>query len=119
MGEPYRTLLGHFRHESGHYFWDRLVATDEGMLNAFRALFGDDREDYGAALQKHYAEGPPPGWQDSYITMYATTHPWEDFAETFAHYLHIIDTLETGSAFEIRLKPKLRAKAEPAVAGAW
>jgi hypothetical protein len=106
MGEPYRTLLGHFRHEIGHYFWDRLVATDEPMLNAFRALFGDDREDYGEALKKHYAEGPPPGWQDSFISMYATTHPWEDFAETWAHYLHIVDTLETAGAFGLKVKPR-------------
>jgi len=106
MGEPYRTLLGHFRHEIGHYFWDRLVATDEAMLNAFRALFGDDREDYGEALKRHYAQGAPPGWQDSFISMYATTHPWEDFAETWAHYLHIVDTLETASAFGMKIKPR-------------
>ena len=106
MGEPYRTLLGHFRHESGHYFWDRLVASDEALLNACRALFGDDREDYGAAVQRHYEQGPPPGWQDSHISMYATTHPWEDFAETWAHYLHIVDTLETASAFALKVRPR-------------
>ena len=106
MGEPYRTLLGHFRHEIGHYFWDRLVATNEGMLNSFRALFGDDRQDYDQALQKHYAEGPAQGWQDNFISMYATMHPWEDFAETFAHYLHIVDTLETAGAFGMKVKPR-------------
>ncbi len=106
MGEPYRTLLGHFRHETGHYFWDRLVATNEGLLNAFRSLFGDDRQDYDQALQKHYGEGPPQGWQDSFISMYATTHPWEDFAETWAHYLHIVDTLETAGAFGMKVKPR-------------
>jgi hypothetical protein len=106
MGEPYRTLLGHFRHEIGHYFWDRLVATDEGMLNAFRALFGDDRQDYDQALQKHYAEGPAADWRENYISMYATMHPWEDFAETFAHYLHIVDTLETAGAFGMKIKPR-------------
>jgi hypothetical protein len=107
MGEPYRTLLGHFRHESGHYFWDRLVATDAAMLNACRALFGDDRLDYAEALQKHYGEGAPPNWQDSHISVYATTHPWEDFAETWAHYLHIVDTLETASAFGLKVRPRL------------
>jgi hypothetical protein len=106
MGEPYRTLLGHMRHESGHYFWDRLVATDEARLEAFRALFGDDRLDYGAALQKHYNEGAPQGWQDGFVSVYATTHPWEDFAETWAHYLHIVDTLETAGAFGLKVKPR-------------
>jgi hypothetical protein len=107
MGEPYRTLLGHFRHESGHYFWDRLVATDPAMLNACRALFGDERTDYGEALKKHYGEGAPPNWQDNYVSMYATTHPWEDFAETWAHYLHIVDTLETAAAFGLKVRPRL------------
>ena len=107
MGEPYRTLLGHFRHESGHYFWDRLVATDPAMLNACRALFGDDRIDYAQALKKHYGEGVPANWQDNYVSMYATTHPWEDFAETWAHYLHIIDTLETAAAFGLKVRPRL------------
>ena len=106
MGEPYRTLLGHFRHESGHYFWDRLVATDESRLEDFRALFGDDRLDYDAALQKHYNEGAPQGWQDDFVSVYATTHPWEDFAETWAHYLHIVDTLETAGAFGLKVKPR-------------
>jgi len=107
MGEPYRTLLGHFRHESGHYFWDRLVATDPAMLNAFRALFGDDTADYGQALQRHYEEGAVLGWQDNYISAYAAMHPWEDFAETWAHYLHIVDTLETAAAFGLKVRPRL------------
>ena len=106
MGEPYRTLLGHFRHESGHYFWDRLVAADPDWLEASRALFGDDRQDYGEALQRHYREGAPPNWGENYISMYATTHPWEDFAETWAHYLHIVDTLETAGAFGLKVKPR-------------
>jgi hypothetical protein len=105
MGEPYRTLLGHFRHEVGHYFWDVLVR-DAGRLDECRAIFGDDREDYAAALQRHYAEGPPANWQESYISSYATAHPWEDFAETWAHYLHIVDTLETASAFGLRIHPQ-------------
>ena len=104
MGEPYRTLLGHFRHESGHYFWDRLVR-DGGHLDACRALFGDDRADYEAALRRHYAHGPPPDWQARTISAYATSHPWEDFAETWAHYLHIVDTLETARAFAMDLRP--------------
>jgi len=115
MGEPYRALLGHFRHEIGHYFWDRLVAEDAPVLERFRALFGDDRQDYDEALKKYYAEGAPPGWQDNYISMYATAHPWEDFAETWAHYLHIVDTLETAAAFGLKVKPR-RAKGELAAA---
>jgi hypothetical protein len=106
MGEPYRTLLGHLRHEVGHYFWDVLVR-DGGKLEECRAIFGDDSLDYGAALQTHYAEGPPADWQNNFISAYATMHPWEDFAETWAHYLHIVDTLETATAFGVQVAPKL------------
>jgi hypothetical protein len=106
MGEPYRTLLGHFRHEIGHYFWDRLVGTRKSWLAAFRKLFGDEREDYAAALQRHYAEGTAGGWQDRYVSAYAAAHPWEDFAETWAHYLHIVDTLETAGAFGLKVRPR-------------
>lgn len=103
MREVYRTLLGHFRHESGHYYWDRLVV-DTGREPDFRAVFGDEREDYGASLRRHYANGPPPDWQERHITSYAAAHPWEDWAETWAHYLHITDTLETAchNGIEIR-----------------
>ncbi|MEA1673261.1 putative zinc-binding peptidase [Nitrospirillum sp. BR 11163] len=104
LHEPYRTLLGHFRHEIGHYYWDRLVR-DENRLEACRALFGDDRQDYGAALQRHYDQGAPADWQQTYISAYAASHPWEDFAETWAHYLHIVDTLETAHAFGMRVRP--------------
>jgi hypothetical protein len=105
MGEPYRTLLGHFRHESGHYFWDRLVR-DGGRLEECRAIFGDDSEDYEAALQRHYSEGPPADWQDHFVTTYATAHPWEDFAETWAHYLHIVDTLEMARSLGMEISPR-------------
>ncbi|ACI52002.1 conserved hypothetical protein [Gluconacetobacter diazotrophicus PA1 5] len=98
MGEHYRTLLGHFRHEVGHYYWNVLVR-DGGRLEECRAVFGDDTADYQAALRHHYDSGPPPGWQDLYVSEYATTHPWEDFAETWAHYLHIVATLETARAY--------------------
>jgi hypothetical protein len=109
MGEPYRTLLGHFRHEVGHYFWDRLVEKDAPILEGFRALFGDERQEYGEALKRYYEEGPPPNWQNDFISTYAASHPWEDFAETWAHYLHIVDTLETAAAFGLKVKPR-RAK---------
>ena len=106
LHEPYRTLLGHFRHEIGHYYWDRLVA-DGGRLDAFRALFGDERTDYGEALQRHYAEGAPANWRQAFVTTYASCHPWEDWAETWAHYLHIVDTLEIASAFGLSTHPDL------------
>ncbi|GLS46676.1 zinc-binding metallopeptidase family protein [Methylobacterium brachythecii] len=111
FGEFYRTLLGHFRHEIGHYFWDVLVRYD-ASLPTCRVIFGDESVDYGEALQQHYANGPPPHWEETYVSSYATAHPWEDFAETFAHYLHIVDTLETASSFEIQVRPKLRSAAE-------
>jgi hypothetical protein len=111
MHEPYRTLLGHFRHEIGHYYWDILVR-DADQLEGCRRIFGDEREDYAQALQKHYAEGAPPNWQDSFVSAYATTHPWEDFAETWAHYLHIVDTLEMARAFGIYVNPPLARSGE-------
>ncbi|NLH82863.1 MAG: hypothetical protein GX458_18765 [Phyllobacteriaceae bacterium] len=104
LGEPYRTLLGHFRHEIGHYFWDRLVR-DGGRLDAFRAVFGDERADYGAALARHYDLGPPPNWSQNFVSAYASAHPWEDFAETWAHHMHMVDALETARAFGLELAP--------------
>jgi hypothetical protein len=102
LGEPYRTLLGHFRHESGHFYWT-VLAPEEARRERCRALFGDEREDYQAALDRHYAEGPPEGWQDRYVSAYATMHPSEDWAETFAHLLHLRDTLQTAAAYGVRV----------------
>jgi hypothetical protein len=104
MGETYRTLLGHFRHEVGHYYWDRLVR-DGGQEESFRALFGDERQDYNEALNRHYEQGAPADWQTAFVSSYATMHPWEDWAETWAHYMHIIDTLEMAGAFGISIAP--------------
>ena len=106
MHEPYRTLVGHFRHEVGHYYWDVLVR-DRDLVEACRAAFGDETVDYGEALKTHYANGAPPNWQDNFISAYATAHPWEDFAETWAHYLHIVDTLEMARAFGMYVHPRL------------
>jgi hypothetical protein len=97
LHEPYRTLLGHFRHEVGHYFWDRLIAR-RGAIEGFRKTFGDESEDYGSALQRYYDQGPAPNWQQSFVSAYASMHPWEDFSESWAHYLHIVDTMETAAA---------------------
>lgn len=112
MAEPFRTLLGHFRHEVGHYYWDRLVRGGV-WLNSFRELFGDERQNYQALLQSHYAVGPPAYWQQHFVSGYASAHPWEDFAETWAHYLHIVDTLETAYAFGLEVRP--RAGRDPAL----
>jgi hypothetical protein len=105
MAEPFRTLLGHFRHEVGHYCWQRLVRG--GVWHeAFRDMFGDERQNYIQALATHYANGPRADWQELYVSSYAGSHPWEDFAETWAHYLHIVDTLETAAAFGLRIHPE-------------
>ena len=101
MREPYRTLLGHFRHEIGHYYWDRLVA-GTSWHEKFRALFGDEQQDYAAALKRNYEQGPPADWADHFISSYASVHPWEDWAECWAHYLHVMDSLDTALGFGLR-----------------
>jgi hypothetical protein len=114
LGEPYRTLLGHMRHEVGHYYWARLVSRDPDRLARFRRLFGDDRQDYMAALQRHYDSGAPPDWQDRFVSAYGSAHPWEDWAETWAHYLHMTDTIETAATCGVSLRP--RRSDEPSLA---
>jgi hypothetical protein len=101
LQERYRTLLGHFRHEIGHYYWDRLVRDVPARLAGFRQVFSDERRDYAGALALHYRQGPPPDWEQHYISSYASMHPWEDWAETWAHYMHMVDTLETAQVFGI------------------
>ena len=100
MSEPYRTVLGHFRHEIGHFYWPILVNRPD-LLDECRDLFGDDRADYGEAMQRHYENShrSDTSWQQDHISRYATMHPFEDWAETFAHYLHILDTLQTAESF--------------------
>jgi hypothetical protein len=111
MHEPYRTLLGHFRHEVGHYYWDRLIR-DTPWLEKFRELFGDERQDYAAALRQNYEQGPPPDWSDRHISAYASVHPWEDWAESWAHYLHVVDSLDTALGFGLRGED-VEAEVEP------
>jgi hypothetical protein len=103
--EPYRTLLGHFRHEIGHYYWDRLIRRSSRLAD-FRQLFGDEQADYAQALQRHYEQGAPADWQQSFVTAYASAHPWEDWAESWAHYLHMTDTLETAAALGLAARPR-------------
>ena len=117
MHEPYRTLLGHFRHEIGHYYWDKLVENTPS-LEPCRALFGDDRIDYDEALKRHYDQGAPAGWQQHFVSSYATCHPWEDFAETWAHYMHIVDGVETSCAYNIEAHPALSSEKEMHTNGA-
>lgn len=111
LREPYRTLLGHLRHEIGHYYWDRLVA-GSGWLQPFRARFGDERQDYEESLDRYYSEGPAADWPLRCVSAYASSHPWEDWAETWANYLHMVDTLDTALSFgleggdvEIQIEP--------------
>ena len=118
MKEPYRTLLGHFRHEIGHYYWDRLVA-GTNFLEPYRQLFGDERGDYNQALANYYRSGAPAAWQEKHISAYSTAHPWEDWAETWAHFLHMQDVLETANDFGLvgkqLLDPKTDQKPLPGV----
>ena len=102
LHESYRTLLGHFRHEIGHYYWDVLIK-DSPLIDQFRSRFGDERADYAAAQAHYYTNGPAPDWTSHSISAYATMHPWEDWAETWAHYLHMVDTVEIGGQFGITL----------------
>ena len=109
LHEPYRTLLGHFRHEIGHYYWSRLI-NDSPWLDECRKLFGDERADYGEALKAHYA-APKIDWQESFVSSYASSHPWEDWAECFAHYLHMQDGLETAAAWGLKLSKAVPGQA--------
>jgi hypothetical protein len=102
MHEPYRTLLGHFRHEVGHYYWDRLISGTSRM-EGFRALFGDESQDYAVSLQNNYEQGPRPDWARHYVSAYASVHPWEDWAECWAHYLHMRDTVDTALSFGLSI----------------
>ncbi len=122
MGEPYRTLLGHFRHEIGHFYWDQLIKGG-ALLERFRNIFGDESADYAQALQRHHAQGPPANWQDYFVSAYASAHPWEDWAETWAHYLHMVDALETAMTCGLSLRPKRKdepkLKNDLVVVGCW
>ncbi|WP_430468737.1 zinc-binding metallopeptidase family protein [Vreelandella titanicae] len=100
LEEPYRTMIGHMRHEISHMLWWRL-SLREDFLDAFREMFGDERQDYTAALQRHYTDGPPPDWKERYLTTYASAHPHEDWAETAAHLLHLTDIADSFAASDL------------------
>lgn len=98
LNESSRTLLGHFRHETGHHVWQRFLGWREWgdvQRMAFRERFGEEWRDYAQALTLHYQNGSPAGWEDSFITAYAASHPWEDWSETWAHYLQMVEGMET------------------------
>lgn len=114
LGEPYRTVLGHLRHELGHYFQPLLITDDRGWRRC-RALFGDERADYQRALERHYRSGAPDGWPQAHVSAYATMHPWEDWAETFAHYLHIRDTLQTAAEYGVVVRGPRAVSPDPAL----
>lgn len=116
LGEYYRTLLGHFRHEIGHYYWGLLIR-DGGWLEDCRAIFGDDRQDYQAALAAYYHRPESGHWRESFVSLYATSHPWEDFAETWAHYFHIVSTLETALAYDVSVSADMGGAALTSHAG--
>jgi len=114
LEEPYRTVLGHLRHEIAHYYQPILAPEDSAAREACRRVFGDDRADYQQAIDRHYAAGAPDDWQAHFVSAYATMHPWEDWAETFAHYLHIRDTLQTAQAYGLRVDGPQVATTDPA-----
>jgi hypothetical protein len=113
QNEPYRTLLGHFRHEIGHYYWDQLIQNGP-RLELFRQIFGDERADYQEALKRHYSLGPAANWEQQFISAYASSHPWEDWAESWAHVLHMSDAVETAQSMGLSIKP--RRADEPSLA---
>jgi hypothetical protein len=111
MSERYRSLLGHLRHESGHYYWMLLVdGTDD--IAEFRQLFGDERDDYRLALNRHHEQGPHADWSQQHVSAYASAHPWEDWAETWAHYLHMVDALDTAATMKIEPRTTSRYGAD-------
>ena len=114
LGELYRTPLGHVRHELGHVVWLELVAPDAARLAEFRARFGDETVDYAEALERHYGRVDDGGWRDEYLSFYASSHPWEDFAESWAQVMHVHDVVETGAEWGVVPPP-----ADPHDADSW
>ncbi|MFP5486675.1 MAG: putative zinc-binding metallopeptidase, partial [Acidimicrobiia bacterium] len=100
LGEPFRTVIGHLRHEIGHFYWDRLVGQSDDLKH-FRRLFGDERVDYAESVDRYYAHAGAAWDRTRFVTGYAAAHPLEDWAETFAHYLHILDAVDTAVAHDL------------------
>ncbi|MGB5600810.1 MAG: putative zinc-binding metallopeptidase [Thiothrix litoralis] len=117
MNESYRTVLGHMRHEMGHYYWDKLIRGSV-WYPRFRYLFGGE-EDYRESMDNYYAYGPVPKWEKRHVSAYASAHPWEDWAETWAHYLHIMDTLETAAGFAVIHRSTAHSRDFHLLMGEW
>jgi hypothetical protein len=117
FGEPQRTVLGHLRHELSHYFFQRFI---EGRpeIASFRDSFGDERANYAAALQRHYEHGPSAEWQQHFVSAYASAHPWEDWAETCAHYLLMVEAVDTAAAWGLQLSSAGGVRVQPDEAAA-
>lgn len=113
MREPYRTLVGHFRHEIAHFLFERLAAERPGFLDGFRPLFGDERADYAAALAAYHDSGPPSGWGADRVSAYAAAHPHEDWAETAAHALALADLADSAAATGLAPPDAPQAAADP------
>ena len=112
LGEPQRSLVGHFRHEVGHYYWDLLFRSDPGAKQRFIDTFGDpDHPSYSEAMDRHYQQGPPRDWRNRFVSAYATMHPWEDWAETWSLFLDIFGTMDTLSAHGLERWPAAAADA--------
>ena len=97
---PFRTLIGNLRHKVGHHYWHRLVGQSD-HVTPFRRLFGDERADYPAAIEPHQAAVAHHWDASRFVTGRAESHPFEDWAETFAHYLHILDATDTAEAYRL------------------
>jgi hypothetical protein len=102
LREPYRTLLGHFRHEAGHFYWD-LVVTETKLKGPFRLIFGDESQGYQDALKVYHDRCDTSYNRSAFISEYASSHPWEDWAETFAHFLHIVSALDSAAGLPLSL----------------
>jgi len=98
LDESVRTLLGHFRHEIGHYYWGVLIA-ESPEIDGFRSVFGDERADYAAALATYYAQQERTPAGEGFVSDYARSHPLEDWADTWAHYMHMWDALDTAHGY--------------------
>jgi hypothetical protein len=95
FNEPQRTLIGHMRHEYGH-FLDLCCIQGDLLRAKYVELFGDPATvDYAEAKTRYYAQGPTGNWPESYVSAYASMHPWEDFAETVNVYLDLMALAET------------------------
>ena len=108
MLEPYRTLLGHMRHESGHYYWDADHRRHAGAGRVPHRCSETSAPITPHRLRRTTRRAPQPTGRNASSARMRRSHPWEDWAETWAQYLHMVDTLETAAACGLSLKPRRR-----------